>query len=67
MKSIIFGNVLFKEMTHNVVFAGQPRRTATLPQCGHGAWQKKLVLVSVCSISICYRGADPLNRNVDKL
>ena len=25
---------------------------------------KKLVLVSVCSISICYRGLDPPNRNV---
>ena len=23
---------------------------------------KKFVLVSVCSISICYRGADPLNQ-----
>ena len=27
---------------------------------------KKLVLVSVCSISICYRGLDPPNRNVAK-
>ena len=34
------------KMTHNLVFAGQPRRTATLPQMGTGP-NKKLVLVSV--------------------
>ena len=39
-------------MTHNLVFAGQPRRIATLPQHGQGA------------ISMCYRGLSPLNQNV---
>ena len=32
-----FWRKVFSKMTHNLVFAGQPRRTATLPQNGHGA------------------------------
>ena len=61
VKRIIFGKVFISKMTHNLVFAGQPRCTATLPQHGHGPGLKH-VLVSVCSISICYRGWNPLNR-----
>ena len=28
----------FLQKTHNLVFAGQPMRTITLPQNGHEAW-----------------------------
>ena len=31
---------VFSKMTHNLVFAGQPRRIATLPQHGKRAWLK---------------------------
>ena len=31
---------MFLKMTHNLVFAGQPYRTTTLPQHGHGAKQE---------------------------
>ena len=65
VKRIIFGKVFVSKMTHNLVFAGQPRRTATLPQHGHGP-VLKLALVRVCSISICYRGWNPLNRKFAK-
>ena len=36
-EGVIFGKV-FMKMTHNLVFAGQPRRSATIPQNGHEAW-----------------------------
>ena len=59
---IIFGKV-FSKMTHNLVFAGQPRRTATLPQNGHGAWLETCSCQCVFYLK-CYRGCDPPNRNV---
>ena len=38
VKESFLEKVFVSKMTHNLVFAGQPRRTATLPQNGHGAW-----------------------------
>ena len=52
-------------MTHNLVFAGQQDVLPLYLNMGTGpGWTP--VLVSVCSISICYRGWNPLNRNVAK-
>ena len=38
LRQVIFEESMFSKMTHNLVFAGQPIRTATLPQHGNGAW-----------------------------
>ena len=64
VKMIIFGKV-FSKMTHNLVFAGQPKVMPLYLNYGTRPGLK-LVIVSRCSISICYRGYDPLNRNVAK-
>ena len=45
-EDVIFGKV-FSKITNNLVFAGQPRRTAIYPNMGTGSGSK-LVLVSGC-------------------